>query len=216
MKRKASAGQKAPKVAKKRKTTMNMPLQFQRNTLGHGSELKNIDVIAGTIAVTGAANNPAAGTLLNPISQGPSENQRIGRKTAMKSLLFNWEYNLTVASSADVLRIILVYDKQSNANFPLATDILLSSGGNAVFTSPMQLSNADRFTILANKIYQQNTANCFQGGSIYVKMDLEAIQTGAGGTIATFNTGAIYAMAINGSGAASTLTFTSRVRYTDA
>jgi len=191
-------------------------LKFQVNTLTSGPELKNIDssntVVTGALGVFNSPLVSGAACLLNGTAQGSTENNRIGRKTQMKSLLFNWEYTPNApATTADVFRIFIVYDKQPNGAFPLHTDILQ----NTLITTGTQLSNADRFITLWNKWYTQNTVNQVSSGSIYIKMGLETVLSGAAGAIANFNTGSIYVMIANTSNAVGTLTFFSRIRFID-
>lgn len=206
-KRKRSDGTSMQVSKKKRQS-----LKFQTNTLTTGPELKNVDV-GGTVSstVAGLFNNPGAGALLNGVAQGTTENQRVGRKIQMKSLLINWALDNS-ATVGEGFRILVVYDKQPSGGFPLATDILFSTSE----LSAMQLNNADRFIVLHNEFINQNGTACATIGSFYVKMGLDAVYTSTGALIANMNTGSIYLMFANATTASRTLNFFSRVRYLDA
>lgn len=109
------------------------------------AELKFVDVTANNVAVT----TTWQGVLINGIAQGADFNQRIGRKSQMKSILFNGNFFPT-ASTANAyqgiyMRTVIVYDTQPNSGtFPTGTDIFASNDPN----SPLNLNNRDRFQVL--------------------------------------------------------------------
>jgi len=188
-------------------------------------ELKVID--SGPIT----GNNPSAGglTLLNGVSSGTDYTARIGRRTVMKSILFRFYLvpNISATNGAlgDVVRMMLVYDCQSNAAAPAVGDIL--AGGAPTFDSPMNLNNRDRFKILADKYYTIGswlyTGTSLTAGSprpvaakIYKKMNLEVIFGGTGSTVGSIQTGAVYCLLISLNNSISTSVFNSRIRFIDS
>lgn len=187
------------------------------------NELKIIDNPAGT----GAA--PAAGVLilLNGVSQGTDYTNRIGRKILLKSLLFRFTVvptnTVLHATQGDVVRLLLIYDCQTNAATPAVSDVLASVAYNA----PMNLTNRDRFKILADKYYTMasfdfSAVPALVSGSprpvqskVYKKMSLEEIFGGTGATVGSIQTGAIWALVIALNGVC-TYVYDSRVRFLDA
>lgn len=121
-------------------------------------EIKALVVSNATGAPGGAAlacNSTGSIIPLNLISAGSSFFNRIGRKVEMKSLLL--EINLNPVSAvrncgADTLRILVVYDRQTNGATPAITDILQDTEQNGTNTtaptSNINLNNRDRFQII--------------------------------------------------------------------
>jgi len=182
-----------------------------------GGELKFIDTNAGQGIVFGV-DDFGAGILLNNIQPGSSASQRIGRKVTLKSVLFRYSFNLGATSTGgSPLRILIVYDRQSNAAAPAITDILLSDD----FTSQNNLSNRDRFITIFDHI---TTPISVQGeyavaDVLYKSVNLEmCFNAVAGGGIGDITSGAIYAFyaqAGNIAVANSNLNARCRVRYQD-
>lgn len=182
-----------------------------------GGELKFIDNSAtGTLGL--AASTFATPVLLNGCVPDATATGRIGRKIVMKSLYFRYTATLQATSTlGGNVRIILVYDKQANAAAPAITDVLLADD----FRSPNNLSNRDRFTVLADEITDVISANgnyaC--SGVIYKKLNMETMfNAGTAGTIADITTGSLYLL-VGQSGqiatAAPQLVWRSRVRFHD-
>lgn len=122
-------------------------------TTARGAEIKAVD-----IAIT---NNDFSATgfvqPLNRITAGSSFFQRIGRRIELQSV----QYNLAIIPAngladgeypAEMLRMLLVYDRQTNGATPAIADILQSTNSaGTVFTnneSLLNLNNRDRFIIV--------------------------------------------------------------------
>lgn len=162
---------------------------------------------------------PGPNFLLNGLVPDSTATGRIGRKVVMKSLLVRVELRLAATSTGGgFLRYLVVYDRQSNAAAPAVTDILLAD----TESSPMNLSNKDRFQILAEGTTQVASANgnfCSTEINIYKKLD-HPVQYNAGiaGTIADIQTGAVYILFAQSGGIGTAAPFAiwrSRVRYSD-
>lgn len=185
-------------------------------------ELKFTDVGVTTSALgvaSAAFTTPGPTFLLNGLVPDSTATGRIGRKVVMKSLLFRAELRLaTTSTQGGYMRYIIVYDRQSNATAPAVTDILLADA----CTSPMNLSNKDRFQILAEGVSNVVSVNgdyCSSHIDVYKKLD-HPVQFNAGvaGTIGDIQTGAVYVIfAQNGSigTAAPSAVWRSRIRYSD-
>lgn len=182
-----------------------------------GGELKFVDTDAAQGIVFGTAAF-GAGILLNGLSQGTTASTRVGRKVTIKSILLRYSFNLGATSTGgSPLRILVVYDRQSNAAAPAITDILLSDA----FTSQNNLSNRERFITIFDHI---TTPISVQGeyavaDVLYKSVNFEQMfNTGNAGTIGDISSGAIYvfyAQAGNIGVANCAMASKVRVRYTD-
>lgn len=219
MKRKADA-QRTSKAVKRRKTKPSN-LAFQANTLRKGPEKKNNDIDNWTVAIAtalgGTWNLTSANSLLNGIAQGNSEVTRIGRKISMVNLGISWTASLAATTTQGCsFRFKVIYDKQTNGTLPVVTDVLTIN----TFASPMNLNNADRFTVLHDEIINNiSVQNNFSvSGKCFIKMDLEAVYNAAGAGVGQINTGGLYLMFCNSATAATTaptFAYYSRLRYLD-
>jgi len=79
---------------------------------------------------------------------GTGPNDHVGRSITLKSLHFRWQGALApTTTGSSPLRLLIVYDKQSNATAATAIQVLLADG----IEYPMNLNNNRRFTILMNE-----------------------------------------------------------------
>jgi len=94
---------------------------------------------------------------LNFIQTGSARYQRVGSRIKLKYVRLRFEIDLvgTLTAAAyqqDFIRILLVYDRQPNGDYPDPTDVLLSqSQTGATVTSSYSeknKNNSERFTIL--------------------------------------------------------------------
>lgn len=99
-----------------------------------------------------AGNGTIQADLLT-IPEGNGEEQRIGRKLTIKRIL--WRYNVllpttaTAGNTSDIIRVMLILDKQANGAQPAITDILESDD----YQSFNSLANSQRFRILYDKTH---------------------------------------------------------------
>jgi len=122
------------------------------------------------------------------------------------------------STAGGAVRIIIFYDKQANATAPGVTDVLLADA----FQSPNNLSNRDRFVVLADEVTESigaSTGVFATCGTIFKRLNNEVMfNAGAAGTVGDITSGSVYIMfAQNGTigTAAPQITFRSRIRYTD-
>lgn len=115
-----------------------------------GGELKFIDTSLDDAGIT------SIGTLqANPniIATGTTESTRIGRKCTIKSIW--WKGRLTLAattvaaSTTDIIRIMIVLDKQTNGQASTALNILNTDD----WESPINLANSGRFVTLWDRTF---------------------------------------------------------------
>ncbi len=113
-------------------------------------ELKFHDVDIDDAVVAQAASIQAG---VNLIAQGVTESTRVGRKCTIRSI--HWKYTIeltgatTKSNTSDVVRVMLILDKQANGALPGNTDILESNS----FLSFNNLSNKKRFRTLMDRNY---------------------------------------------------------------
>jgi len=217
-----------------------------RGAQTRGFELKALDVpaqAAGADWLLRPLSTTMTIDMLNGIQEGSSFFNRIGRRIHMKSVHVTGhivESGQTPTNVGEYLRILLIYDRQPNGNFPNATDILQDTGNdgtnfNTSF-SKMNLNNVERFAILRDKriAVPQNSLGTaasntlmIAGGSTQNEInwfvplkDLEThykSSTNPAG-IGDIATGALFLVCVGNIAAASCaymLQYNSRLRFTD-
>lgn len=162
--------------------------------------------------------------LINGLQPGTGASQRIGKKVIMRSLLFRVSIAANVPGTIVFqgnVRVLIVYDKQTNATAPTVASILETTSG----VSPMNMDNRDRFVVLMNKTVPIDQSGGHQSGQMkfYKKLFLPVIfNNGAAGTVADITSGSVYMVFISEQGlvAPSTNnplgTWYTRIRYDDA
>lgn len=142
------------------------------NQPGGASEVKFFDTTLN-YAPDISADVPTGGQL-NLIPQGVTQNTRVGRQATLKSVQFRGTIVLkgivdgTRTTSADVLYMILVLDKQANGNAADPTEIF--TGGDLA-TRMINLANSSRFTILRALQKRLVPSTESSNGSITFPMD---------------------------------------------
>ena len=163
--------------------------------------LNNSSTPAGTYGAGIAleASCSQVGVCLNAVSVGAGLNQRIGRKIQMRSIKLDillqapgtWTANSGVgalmqpAASSQLapVRILLVYDRQTNGAAVNAGDVLAPIGASGLggatsvgVCSSNNLNNRSRFLTIYDKVYQLSSVNTpYRKVSIYKKMNLPVI-----------------------------------------
>ena len=164
------------------------------------NELKTIDVApTQTEATTTSSIN-----LLNGVATGTDYTARIGRKIMMKNLYLRIQIAPVDQVTSDThVRLLCVYDMQTNGVAPAMTDVL----NTASTVDHVNLNNRDRFKILFDKCVpigaNVNTATqAYSNGKnvYYIKKYLnlatkgatETQYNGVGATVGSIATGSIY------------------------
>ena len=171
------------------------------------SEVKCID----RAHQTSTLSTTAVFTLLNPIVPGDDIYQRTGRTLNMKSLRVQGYLNNTATTVQSFARVMVVYDKQSNAANPVIGDIIQDMNGTPatdVYSHP-NLNNRERFVIIkdcrfsnpsvtnaAGVLTNLGTVNTAQSIVIDWFLPLRGAETTynatGGATIASIVTGALF------------------------
>lgn len=177
-------------------------------------ELKAVDVgFSQVIDQTGAV------ALLNGIARGDEINERNGRELTMRSIEFKARAYATSGTGSDQIgRVLIVYDRQTNATALTGAQVLASFDTNA----PRNLENRRRFKILKDWRFPINASG--ESGSARVLTFYRRLRhpvtfnSGDAGTVADITTGSIYVLSVgtNVAGAtAGSLVGTCRIRYQD-
>lgn len=139
------------------------------------SEIKAVDITRTSTAFKTAATPPTP-ILLNGTITGANFVNRIGSKISMLNLHLRGIINgdSTVTKPEEMLRILIVYDRQTNKLAPILSDVLQNRDNantpTTTVSSEVNLDNRDRFVILRDlqvmTPYQQWTANALnsEGG----------------------------------------------------
>lgn len=167
--------------------------------------------------------NLAAGSAIyniNGIAQGTDYNQRIGREIFQKSLYLRM-FGADVTGTSTQVRVMLVFDKQTNGVLPLISDILTSVS----LLACNNLNNRERFVTISDKQFITSGTNAGPSNSFmnnkYKKIRLPVTFNNTGSTIADINTGALYLVIIAQNAFSGLLTntlnfsFVARTRFTD-
>lgn len=205
-----------PRNRFRQRAGINSTSLFQPNI--RAPEKKNVDLFTSTFWTN--ASGSWTITPINLIAQGTTANQHIGRKAVMTSVLVRgW---LALGNGPYPVRIVVVYDKETNGAVAAATDIFAINDS----MSPMNLANSDRFTVVADvtPIFNGQSAQQSVSGSsnvafeIFRKMSLPIqFNDTTTATITAINTGSLLVCccaADNGTAIGAQETY-SRVRFID-
>ena len=187
--------------AKHRRTVSKRPYRGRKAIFGPtrprdtGGELKFFEenftdaVIAIGATVVGSLNLIAGGVL---------EDQRIGRKCTIRSIGIKFDVSMPASAGAmttgDIVRIMLLLDRQANGALPANTDVLEA----ASYLSFNQLANKSRFSTLFDRTYALNavawepiagaTAGVNIADSFYKKVEIPLEFNAGAGVIAEVRT----------------------------
>lgn len=176
------------------------------------------------ITTTGATSltlfNSGAGQLilLNGVARGAAATERVGRQIKMKSIYLRYVcYPAPTSAGASPVRVMIVYDKQTNTVAPTALEILTVDN----VYSPNQLANSRRFVTLMDRVLAISTLGEAVGTiEFYKKMNLDTQFNAVGntGTVTDIQSGSIY-MFVWGTAGIQTASllggWTARIRFED-
>ena len=216
-----AAAKRAAHIGAYREVTELANLAVRGLQLGPG-ELKARDTASGAFA--GADWNGVA-VLLNGIARGDDIDERVGRQILIRSyeLSVIWHQAAPGAHPSRVARLVVVYDKQTNAAALTPAQVLTAVGTINAATSPKNLENRDRFTILRDIRTPMAAAETTdyepppKALKVYQSITLPVtFNAGDAGTVADITTGSLYAIFISDQGAVlPSFSYTCRVRYED-
>lgn len=192
--------------------------------MNNNAELKYTDIAQADYAADTTGNV----TALNLTAVGDDNTSRDGRQICNRSIHIQGMVlpGSTTATSANLSRIILVWDSQPNSGtIALITDILTASTSIA----PTNLNNRERFTILRDLRFAQgsynNTAtqavsngnNTYGVNEFVTLKDIKTTYSGTTAAIGSVATGALLMVTIGSQPGAlgGIVRVTTRLRFTD-
>lgn len=195
-------------------------------------EVKSFDVTVTppaatlTVAANAAGGEPGAAfvgiTELNCVRQGAAFYNRIGAKITVRSIQVTLSTIQVVLATYPTVRVLLVYDRQTNGVFPAIADVLSVNDTGVPAAGPgletgLNIANKSRFQIIRDQYFDMDDA---QSHNHTIKMfargawDVEFKSNN--GNIGDISTGAIYLIVFNDAAANSTMDGCStRIRYFD-
>lgn len=176
---------------------------------------------------TGLGTPSASGSVqyVSGVATGTDYNNRIGRSIYYKRLELKvfLEPKITASSpTGDIIRTVVVLDRQPNGSNPAAADILQNNN----YTEPYQVNNRDRFEVLYDK-FLVCEANAYAASALTVgdpkfhylecviPINQRAIFSGTTAAVASVSSGAIFILFISAY-ASWTATYNSRIVFTDS
>ncbi len=159
--------------------------------------------------------------IVTGIIAGTGEDQRIGRYMTVQTIQLKGNITLlstgTPANSSDIVRLLVIHDKQANGGLPSVTSVLRA----ALYDAYMNLDQAKRYTVLWNMIVPMN-ATCAVGASagqhesyfnFYKKVKIRITYNADLGAITEITESNIFILAISSRGLAR-MCLTTRLRFT--
>lgn len=190
---------------------------------GGDGELKFLDTAQSTTVPAAAGS---VYTNLVVIPQGDTESMRNGRKVQLKTVSIRGRLYIqpqaNSANTSDVVRILLVQDKQANG---VAFTPPMVLAGTPDYLAYRNLANTSRFNILFDKSFSINSMGGVATDSfetvktwsinrkLNIPMEYDASATT--GAIGTQRSNSLAILAIAENGALSNIQYQARVRYSD-
>lgn len=204
-----SAGRRAAFVTRR----MQIPTGYPAG--GLNEEFKFIDVGPKNANI----NNAIHFELLNGMGMGTSASTRIGRQVILRSVQVRGAIQVTLTTGIrQQIRVMLVYDRQSNGVTAGITDVLNASD----VASMKNLSNKRRFKVMMDKFILLSAADLAgeqQVLDFYRRLRHPVMfNDGNAGDISDIESGALYLIMFGevASGATdANMYFSCRVRYTE-
>jgi len=218
-----------------------MMMPAVQRAMGTRAEIKTYDFPVGASTQTNTISTTATFDVLNLPVEGASFYNRIGRKILMRSVHITGMLKTTnngAGNIAEYLRIMLVYDRQTNGAAPAIADVLADydQAGNTTTDaySKMNMNNVERFLILRDHRVQipDNGVSALERSEAaimnydsqaninwFVKLtDLETHFKASAGSVGDIATGALYLITFGPVASATagySIIYNARLRYHD-
>jgi len=116
------------------------------------SQAGNIVAWTAVSPTAAAPDNPGGNSLFN-IKQGTTKNTRLGNKLHAYAIRIKGQVYLPTTTLGDVIRVMLVRDKQANGATPAVNLVLEGNGaaGAATVNDYQNMDNIDRFVIVKDR-----------------------------------------------------------------
>lgn len=191
-----------------------VPNYAQRGLQLTSGEFKSVDVNADGVS---CSTTPGV-VLLNGMQSGASINQRVGREVTMRSIQFQYVVRANTAGVDQQVRVVLVYDRQTNGAAPLFLDVF----DFANVTCARKLENRKRFKILYDRTHVVNAVG--EPGSQVARRFYRRLRhpvtfnSSSTAYVGDITTGSLYLLFLSTQAAgtnAALIDYSSRIRYSD-
>lgn len=162
-------------------------------------------------------NGDNTASWLSGITVGTASNQRNGQSVLAKSLFIRGNIVMNAAATTQVLRVLVVMDKQRGGTTPTISDVLESSGVGWI-NSPLTMQQAGRFVVLSDRNYDMsiNGNNRSLQYKFFCKLKHHIRWDESGNAIGDAEQGQLYLLAVSNDGVnPPTFDFHSRLRFID-
>ncbi len=195
-----SDAQKALAVARGVKALLNVEYKF-------------LTVIGQAQAITDTASN----TNLTLLVQGDTTNTRDGSQVKFTSIRFSYFLKVNASSLNNLVRVMLVHDKQTNGAQASATDVLQDATPIDAITSAYNIDNVSRFHILYDKVHAlSNGGTSAIHRTIHKKLNLKVRYDGNAGDVTDLSQDSIFLILVADQVTNDpTISFQIRLRYLD-
>ncbi len=176
-------------------------------------EYKNFDIQL----TNGTATSAGAIQQATNIAQGDTTITRDGNQAKLVSLFFRGNVRINQSATSSSVRIMLIWDRQTNGVVYNVSDVLLDVTADDIITSPLNIDNKFRFTVLWDKIFSLSiTGTQLINFKYYKKLNLPIRFDAAAGTIAAVTSNSLSILRITDEATnLPTVTYTHRLRFVD-
>lgn len=184
--------------------------KLEKKTSGMEYKFKDFTVAKTAIATTPTSQN------LCLIAQGDDHDERNGDSITVTGVYVNCWISTDTAGDNNVMRLMLIQDKQCNGVGGSIGEVLSAGGATTAIFSPLELDNKHRFRMLWDKTVEVNDAGRSNViFSKYIPLNLKIRYDGTTGVIADQKSNNIF-FAFGGVSNLGDIQINSRVRYLDA
>jgi len=191
-------------------------------------ELKFQDVYSPSVQIGFTLGTAYDNTALTFIPNGTGPSNRIGRKITLRYFEMKGHINLIqgTTGTADMMRIIVGVDKQTNGTAATLADVLADIPTALDMQAPLLLANQDRWSFLFDRIFTINTQaggvdpGGVSSGQVFKSFNMQTMcnipieYDGITGDISEVRSNSLHVWAISTTGTAY-LNYTARVRFSD-
>jgi hypothetical protein len=174
------------------------------------AEFHDIDVAVAQVNST----TTATFSLLNGLQVGDTVATRTGQSIKMDRMYLRYYINSNATSIQNIIRFMIVLDKQPNSAIFAIGDLLTATTP----TAPLTFGSQNRFVVIYDQIYalSSNGQGCVCDSLTLPTNQHVIFNTGNAGTVADINSNSLYAVHFSDQLAnPPTITFSTRVWFVD-
>ena len=169
--------------------------------VGPRRELKSVDAVDATpralvavASVVGGSSLATGMTIINGSNAGDASYEHIGKSVSGQSLALECEFSQPQTdASASVIRLLVIYDRQSNGAYPLIGDLLANNASAPTFDAGINIGYRERFAVLRDQQFILDPASALTHHyETYIRKQTDTNYIGTSNAIASIGSGAIY------------------------